>query len=145
MKNVPSRQLVQGTPGQGRLVRRGVNTGGVASTVAVYIDETPFGSSTGLANGSELAGDFDSFDIARIEVLRGPQGTLYGASSLGGLLKFVTNEPSTAGFEAKALGGVEFTDGGDASYRGAAMRSEEHTSELQSLMRNSYAVFCLKK
>jgi iron complex outermembrane recepter protein len=121
LKNVPSLQLVQGTPGQGRLVLRGINTGGVASTVAVYVDETPFGSSTGLANGSELAGDFDSFDIARIEVLRGPQGTLYGASSLGGLLKFVTNEPSTSDFEAKALGGVEFTDGGDASYRGAAM------------------------
>ncbi|HEY0596536.1 TonB-dependent receptor, partial [Sphingopyxis sp.] len=121
LKNVPSLQLVQGTPGQGRLVLRGINTGGVASTVAVYVDETPFGSSTGLANGSELAGDFDSFDIARIEVLRGPQGTLYGASSLGGLLKFVTNEPSTSSFEAKALGGIEFTDGGDASYRGAAM------------------------
>jgi len=121
LKNVPSLQLVQSTPGQGRLVLRGINTGGVASTVAVYVDETPFGSSTGLANGSELAGDFDSFDIARIEVLRGPQGTLYGASSLGGLLKFVTNEPSTAGFEIKALGGIEFTDGGAPSYRGAAM------------------------
>ena len=121
LKNVPSLQLVQGTPGQGRLVLRGVNTGGVASTVAVYVNETPFGSSTGLANGAELAGDFDSFDIARIEVLRGPQGTLYGASSLGGLLKFVTNEPSTTAFEGKVLGGVEFTDGGDMSYRGAAM------------------------
>lgn len=121
LKNVPSLQLVQGTPGQGRLVLRGVNTGGVASTVAVYVDETPFGSSTGLANGAELAGYFDTFDIARIEVLRGPQGTLYGASSLGGLLKFVTNAPSTEGFEGKALGGVEFTDGGDMSYRGAAM------------------------
>lgn len=121
LKNVPSLQLVQGTPGQGRLVLRGINTGGVASTVAVYVDETPFGSSTGLANGAELAGDFDTFDIGRIEVLRGPQGTLYGASSLGGLLKFVTNAPSTSDFEGKILGGVEFTDGGDASYRGAAM------------------------
>ena len=121
LKNVPSLQLVQGTPGQGRLVLRGINTGGVASTVAVYVDETPFGSSTGLANGAELAGDFDTFDIGRIEVLRGPQGTLYGASSLGGLLKFVTNQPSTSGFEGKALGGVEFTDGGDMSYRGAGM------------------------
>lgn len=121
LKNVPSLQLVQGTPGQGRLVLRGINTGGVASTVAVYVDETPFGSSTGLANGSELAGDFDTFDVARIEVLRGPQGTLYGASSLGGLLKFVTNKPTTTGVEGKVLGGLEFTDGGDASYRGAAM------------------------
>jgi outer membrane receptor protein involved in Fe transport len=121
LKNVPSLQLVQGTPGQGRLVLRGVNTGGVASTVAVYVDETPFGSSTGLANGAELAGDFDTFDIARVEVLRGPQGTLYGASSLGGLLKFVTNAPSTEALEGKVLGGGEFTDGGDMSYRGAAM------------------------
>jgi iron complex outermembrane receptor protein len=121
LKNVPSLQLVQGTPGQGRLVLRGINTGGVASTVAVYVDETPFGSSTALANGAELAGDFDTFDIARIEVLRGPQGTLYGASSLGGLLKFVTNEPTTKRIEGKALGGVEFTEGGDASYRGAGM------------------------
>jgi iron complex outermembrane receptor protein len=121
LKDVPSLQLVQGTPGQGRLVLRGVNTGGAASTVAVYVDETPFGSTTGLANGAELAGDFDTFDIGRIEVLRGPQGTLYGASSLGGLLKFVTNAPSTARFEGKVLGGVEFTDGGEASYRGAGM------------------------
>lgn len=138
LKNVPSLQLVQGTPGQGRLVLRGINTGGVASTVAVYVDETPFGSSTALANGSELAGDFDTFDIARIEVLRGPQGTLYGASSLGGLLKFVTNEPSTAGFEGKVLGGVEFTDGGDASYRGAAMVNVPLGSTLAFRASGSY-------
>src|SRR3546814_3741057 len=81
----------------------------------------PCGSGTAIAHAAELAGDFDSFDVARIEVLRGPQGTLYGASSLGGLLKFVTNEPSTAGFEVKLLGGAEFTDGGDPSWRGAAM------------------------
>ena len=47
-----------------------------------------------------LSGDFDTFDMARIEVLRGPQGTLYGASSLGGVIKYVTNEPTTDGFEA---------------------------------------------
>src|SRR6185312_9114132 len=93
LKLVPGLQLVQSTPGQGRLVMRGVNTGGVASTVAVYMDETPFGSSSALVNGAVLAGDFDTFDVARIEVLRGPQGTLYGASSMGGLLKFVTNTP----------------------------------------------------
>jgi iron complex outermembrane receptor protein len=46
LKLVPGLQLVQSTPGQGRLVMRGVNTGGVASTVAVYMDETPFGSSS---------------------------------------------------------------------------------------------------
>ncbi len=54
------------------------------------MDETPFGSSGGLVNGGVLAGDFDTFDVARIEVLRGPQGTFYGANSLGGVIKFVT-------------------------------------------------------
>src|SRR5690606_20467857 len=85
LKLVPGLQLNQTTPGFGRLVLRGVNTGGVASTVAAYQDETTFGSSSGLANGAILAGDFDTFDIERIEVLRGPQGTIYGASSMGGV------------------------------------------------------------
>ncbi|MFV3126569.1 TonB-dependent receptor [Niveispirillum sp. KHB5.9] len=115
---VPGLQLAQDTPGQGRLVMRGVNTGGVASTVSVYMDETPFGSSTALANGAILAGDFDTFDIARVEVLRGPQGTLYGASSLGGVLKYITNEPDTDGVESRSRVGVETTKGGDLSYSG---------------------------
>ncbi len=121
LKLVPGLQLNQDTPGQGRLVIRGLNTGGVSSTVAVYIDETPFGSSSGLANGAVLAGDFDTFDVSRIEVLRGPQGTLYGASSLGGVLKFVNNAPDTTKIEARGRAGMEFTRGGEASYYGNAV------------------------
>ncbi len=121
LKLVPGLQLNQSTPGVGRLVLRGINTGGVASTVAVYVDEVPFGSSSGLVNGAILAGDFDTFDVARIEVLRGPQGTLYGASSLGGVLKFVTNEPETDAFSARARGTIETVKGGDFGYGGTAM------------------------
>jgi len=117
LKLVPSLQLVQETPGAGRLVVRGIDTGGVASTVAVYLDETPFGSSSGLANGAVLAGDFDTFDLARVEVLRGPQGALYGASSLGGLIKFVTNAPDFDGFAMRARIGAASVDGGGVSYR----------------------------
>lgn len=116
LSQVPGLSLEQTEPGVGRLVLRGVNTGGVSSTVAVYVDETPFGSSTGLVNGAILAGDFDTFDVARIEVLRGPQGTLYGASSLGGVLKFVTNTPQLGQFEARARTGIEFVDGGGTGY-----------------------------
>ncbi|RIV84997.1 TonB-dependent receptor [Aurantiacibacter zhengii] len=119
--NVPGLQLDQSRAGQGRLIIRGVNTEGVASTVGVYVDETPFGSSSGLVNGAVLAGDFDTFDIERIEVLRGPQGTFYGASSLSGVLKFVTNTPSTAGVEARGRVGLETTDGGEMSYYGNAV------------------------
>ena len=121
LKLVPGLQLVQSTPGQGRLVMRGVNTGGVASTVAVYMDETPFGSSSGLVNGAVLAGDFDTFDVARVEVLRGPQGTLYGASSMGGLLKFVTNTPDFSGYSTRIRASLEDTKGGDLSYRANAV------------------------
>jgi iron complex outermembrane recepter protein len=121
VKLVPGLQLTQATPGQGRLSLRGINTGGVASTVGVYVDETTFGSSSGLANGAILTGDFDTFDVARVEVLRGPQGTLYGASSLGGVLKYVTNEPQFDSFEARIRGSFESVDGGDTSYSGAAV------------------------
>ena len=121
LKLVPGLQLNQSTPGSGRLVLRGLNTGGVASTVAVYQDETIFGSSTGLVNGGILAGDFDTFDVARIEVLRGPQGTLYGANALGGILKFVTNTPDTSKVEARGRASVETTKGGGESYMGSAV------------------------
>jgi len=121
VKLVPGLQLTQSQPGFGRLVIRGINTGGVAATVGVYVDETTFGSSTGLANGAILAGDFDTFDVARVEVLRGPQGTVYGASSLGGVLKYVTNEPTTDAFSAKVRGSYESVDDGDASYSGAGV------------------------
>jgi outer membrane receptor protein involved in Fe transport len=121
LKLVPGMQLVQGTQGAGRLVLRGINTGGVASTVAVYVDETPFGSSSGLVNGAVLAGDFDTFDMSRIEVLRGPQGALYGASSLGGLLKFVTNEPRTDKFQMRVRLGASSVDGGGKGQKANVM------------------------
>ena len=119
-KLVPGLQLTQASPGFGRLVIRGINTGGSASTVGVYVDETPFGSSSGIANGAILAGDFDTFDVARVEVLRGPQGTVYGASSLGGVLKYVTNEPQFDSFEGRVRGSFETVDDGEMSWSGAA-------------------------
>lgn len=121
LKLVPGLQASQSNPGEARLVLRGINTGGTAATVATYIDETPFGSSTSLVNGAILSGELDTFDVARVEVLRGPQGTLYGASSLGGVLKYVTALPDTTKAEARARGGIEAVDGGDLSYMGSAM------------------------
>jgi outer membrane receptor protein involved in Fe transport len=104
---VPGLSINSSTRGVTRVSMRGINTGGVASTVGVYVNEVPFGSSSGLANAAVLSGDFDTFDMARIEVLRGPQGTLYGASSLGGVIKYVANEPSTDDFEARFQGSME--------------------------------------
>ena len=138
LKLVPSLQLVQSTPGEGRLVLRGLDTGGVASTVAVYLDETPFGSSSGLANGAILAGDFDTFDLARIEVLRGPQGALYGASSLGGLVKFVTNAPELDRFALRARLGAATVDGGKVSYRSNLVVNTPLSDTVALRMSGSY-------
>ena len=89
---------------------RGVTTGGLTNpTVGVTVDDVPFGSTTALGSRT-AAPDLDPSDLAQIEVLRGPQGTLYGASSLGGLLKYVTVDPSTnalTGCIAADLNGVQ--------------------------------------
>jgi iron complex outermembrane receptor protein len=117
---VPGLSITSSQPGLTRLTLRGQNSGGVGSTVAVYMDESPFGSSNALLNGSIITGDFDTWDLQRIEVLRGPQGTLYGANSEGGLLKFVSTAPALGKFsgEAEATGeGV--SDGGN----GGAIRA----------------------
>jgi outer membrane receptor protein involved in Fe transport len=113
---VPGFSINSNTAGVSRITLRGINTGGVASTVGVYVNDVPFGSSSGLANAAILSGDFDTFDLERIEVLRGPQGTLYGASSLGGVLKYVTRKPSTEAFEARGQVSVETVKGGDLGY-----------------------------
>ena len=113
---VPGLSITGSVRGVTRITLRGINTGGVASTVGVYVDEVPFGSSSGLANGAVLSGDFDTFDLDRIEVLRGPQGTLYGASSLGGVFKYVPNRPSTEGFEASFKGSMESVNDGGLGY-----------------------------
>ena len=111
---VPGMNLISSQPGRTRLSLRGINAGGVSATIGTYVDETPYGSVTGLANGAVLAPDLDTFDMKRIEVLRGPQGTLYGASSLGGLLKFVTNAPDTSGFAGRVELNGEDTKSGQA-------------------------------
>jgi len=118
---VPGLSIEQSTPGESRVILRGVNTGSVGSTVGIYVDETPFGSSTSLGNAAVLAGDFDTFDLARVEVVRGPQGTLYGSNALGGVLKFVTNVPDPSRFEARAQAGIESVEDGGLGWSGNAM------------------------
>ena len=113
--SVPGLSLTDVRPGTTRITLRGQNVGGVGSTVTTYIDDTPFGSSNALANGFGFTGDFDTWDLQRVEVLRGPQGTLYGAGSEGGLLKYVTNAPDPSKFAAAVqVGGEDVAHGQDA-------------------------------
>jgi iron complex outermembrane recepter protein len=75
---------------------RGISTGSyVNPKVGIVIDDVPFGAST-QRGGGLVTPDLDPNDLSRVEILRGPQGTLYGADSMGGLIKYVTVDPSTA-------------------------------------------------
>ncbi len=98
-KFLPSLSVQSFGPGSAQLYIRGVTNGGdglhVGSQplVGVYVDEMPV-----TTIGSNL--DVHIYDMARVEALSGPQGTLYGASSMAGTLRLITNKPSTTGFEA---------------------------------------------
>lgn len=97
------------------LAIRGLTAGGgTAATVAVTIDDVPLTSATYQAQ-SPLP-DLDPATLQGIEVLRGPQGTLYGASSLGGLIKFVTTTPNTTQFSGRIEAGTNVAEGGDEGY-----------------------------
>lgn len=103
------------------LAIRGITTGfDTTPTVGVVVDEVPFGSS-GNVFGS-IVPDFDPGDLARIEVLRGPQGALYGASSMGGLIKFVTVDPATDAVSGSVQAGTSTVHNGAEmgySFRGS--------------------------
>ena len=102
-----------GAPGYGSIEIRGVSPQSVGATVSTYIDNIPFGGSSAISEGGEFTPDLDPADIQRVEVLKGPQGTLYGASSLGGVIKYVTKQPSLTQSEGSLTEEVESVDHGD--------------------------------
>ncbi|MBS0420029.1 MAG: TonB-dependent receptor [Proteobacteria bacterium] len=118
---VPALTFTSVGEGQTQITLRGVTSGAdISPTVGVYVDDVPYGGSTVYSSSSVLALDLGLFDLQRIEILRGPQGTLYGASTMGGLIKYVTQAPSTAGVHGGMQAGVADTWGGGIGYNGAA-------------------------
>jgi iron complex outermembrane receptor protein len=103
--------------GATQLTIRGVAANGAtlagSSTAAYYIDSVPFGLVK-----SAILPDTNGFDMQRIEVLRGPQGTLYGANALNGVVRLLTNDANLDKFELKTRAGLSSTQDGDESYRG---------------------------
>jgi iron complex outermembrane recepter protein len=81
--------------GSGTIILRGLNTGpeSLTNTTSVYLGETPFTPNGSFAIGAFQTPDPDLVDVDRVEVLKGPQGTLFGASSLGGLIRIIPKEP----------------------------------------------------
>ncbi len=108
---VPGISLRTSGPGQTEYEARGLSAGGgAAATVGFYLDETPISASAIALNGRTVI-DADLFDLNNVEVLRGPQGTLYGSGSMGGTIKLVTNQPKLGEFDAATDSTVSQTSG----------------------------------
>jgi outer membrane receptor protein involved in Fe transport len=136
---VPGLQFTTQGAGTSQISLRGVTTGAdVAPTVGIYVDDVPYGSSSAFANGVRRALDVGLFDIDRIEVLRGPQGTLYGASSMGGVLKYVMRTPSLTEFGGTARLGVSDTRYGGTSYDGSATINAPISTDKAAVRASGY-------
>ena len=110
-----------GSPGQAILGIRGITPppNSQGATVATYIDETPLGTSGNYGQGSNSVLDLLPYDFQSVEVLRGPQGTLYGAVALGGVLRYVSKAPDLDQWSWRVGADVFNTEGsGEAGYAG---------------------------
>ncbi len=112
----PSINVQQSQPGVNRVDMRGITTGTISVTnvqdrplVAIYLDDVPLALQSG---NPELK----VFDLERIEVIRGPQGTLYGAGSMAGTIRYITAKPDTKGFSGSAEAILSSTKHGDLNY-----------------------------
>ncbi len=100
-------------PGQSQVAIRGVSAGqivrdqpGVKEQVGVYLDES-------VISLSLFTPDIDLFDLNRVETLRGPQGTLFGSGSVGGTIRYITNQPRTDRVEGLVEANLNLVDGND--------------------------------
>lgn len=101
-RNVAGLTIQNLGPGQSQVAIRGVSAGqivrdqpGVKEQVGVYLDES-------VISLSLFTPDIDLYDLNRVETLRGPQGTLFGSGSMGGTIRYITNQPNFEGFEGSA-------------------------------------------
>ncbi len=115
---VPGMSVTNLGPGRDKILLRGVSdsilTGRTQSTVGLYLDDAAI---TYNAPDPDLL----LVDMARVEVLKGPQGALYGQGSLSGIVRLVTNKPRSDAFDADVGASIGMTEGGSTSWRGTAM------------------------
>jgi outer membrane receptor protein involved in Fe transport len=108
-----------GSPGQTTITLRGIAPLGSGSAVGTYVDDAPLGSSGFYAMANTFQLDLLPYDLRGVEILRGPQGTLYGASTMGGLIKYVLLKPDSDHFNAALGGEISNTHASDGVGRGA--------------------------
>lgn len=109
----PGVTIEQGLGGANYIAIRGLFSTIGATMTGVYVDETPV-----QVRSLVLAANFypSIFDLERVEVLRGPQGTLFGAGAMGGAVRYILPKPGLTDFSGHARAELAFTEGGDPSY-----------------------------
>jgi outer membrane receptor protein involved in Fe transport len=100
--------------GTNNIAIRGIASSGGAGTTGIYIDDTPIQMRALAFNPDEAVPK--SFDVDRVEVLRGPQGTLFGAGSMGGTVRYITTQPSLTKDSVYGRSELSYTQDGDPSY-----------------------------
>ncbi len=122
--------LAQGTPGvslksegpsQTEIEMRGMtSSGGNSATVGLYLDDIPLAGPASAQNGHVVI-DPDLYDLNRVEILRGPQGTLFGSGSMGGTVRLISNQPNLTEFQSTARSVLSGTDGGGFNHKDSLM------------------------
>jgi iron complex outermembrane receptor protein len=127
---VPGISMRTAGPGQTELEMRGLSSsGGSSPTVGFYLDDYPLTPPAAALNGKVVI-DPDLFDLNRVEVLRGPQGTLYGSGSMGGTIKLVTNAPKLNALEGTVDATAAGMDGGGFNRGGNLMMNVPLINDL---------------
>ncbi len=109
-------RTMQGGGQNSELVIRGIQSTTGEGTTGVYIDDTPIQLHKGGISFTAQNDYPDIFDLDRVEILEGPQGTLFGQGAMGGAVRFITRQPSLDTWSVYAKTSEGFTDGGDPSY-----------------------------
>ncbi len=119
---VPGLQFTGSGQGYGTVTLRGIGVGSdISPLVGVVVDGVPTGSSSSFAAGAITQMDIGLADLERVEVLRGPQGTLYGSNAVGGLISYVTRAPGLRRWEAEGEAEVSSTQGGGTNWSTSAL------------------------
>jgi len=120
-RNIPGLSMRSAGPGQTEYEARGLaSSGGSAPTVGFYLDDIPLTPPATSQTGKVVI-DPNLYDVDRIELLRGPQGTLYGSGSMGGTVRLITNAPQLNTFGGSVQGTLSDTEGGSGNGGGSFM------------------------
>jgi iron complex outermembrane receptor protein len=115
---------------------RGINSSVGASTTGVYIDDTPVQvRALGYSGGTVFP---VIFDLERIEVLRGPQGTLFGSGSQGGTIRFISPQADATETSGRARAELAFTENGSPSYEGGLAVNTPLVADMLAIRASAY-------